>query len=88
MQHKSWGVPFHHGMYHAIDHECFCGEKLPFRMWFRIPLLAGFSTECPLREDKVGCGIFECQACHEYFWFHFSEETVGFFRANASQWPK
>lgn len=86
---KSWGIRYDPAMYHGMDHECRCGVSLPFIIQARVPLLVGFCTnEGPQRTYRAGIGIFQCQSCQEYFWFHLSEIFVDYLKQNAPQWPR
>ncbi len=89
---RSWGVAWNPDMYRSVDFDCKCGFQLPFNLQSRSSLLVGFDISVPHTAfgslDRVGGGIFQCQECWEYFWFHFTETTANFFMRHAPQWPK
>jgi hypothetical protein len=96
MKWKSWGVLWSPDIYHALDHECACGAELvgssSNHLKALAPLLVGFSTDAPLRSNEyfthVGAAIFECDVCHEKFWFHLSEVGAQIFKGYIPRWPK
>lgn len=86
---KPWGDQYEPYMCHAPDLDCPCKSKSRLTPEDHIPLLLGFSTEGPgISGRKVGIGIFECDSCHQKFWYHLSQVVAEYFKMFAPQWPK
>ena len=85
---QSWGVSYNWDIFHALDFECQCGEKLPFNVESRLDLIVGFQKDGPPKDGAFGGAIFECPKCCRYFWIHFYKETLSFFAHYSPKWPK
>ncbi len=87
---KSWGKQWNPSVRHAPGFQCEC--KTSFDAWSifkQIPLLLGLGTHSHIkRKGHAGVAIFQCDECHEYFWFHLTTPLARVFRKKSVLWKK
>lgn len=81
---KTWGIRWNPDMQYAPDLVCRCGAT-PFSVKERFQLIVGFDADC-VPAHTHGVGIFQCNACSGYFWFHLQYNAIDFIRMNTDRW--
>lgn len=85
---KKWGVSWNSQMQYASDYMCKCRTRSD-TLLERMDLLVGFDTGGPLSKkgsSVQGVGIFQCNVCYEYFWYHFTQNVVDFIKNHTTKW--